>query len=145
MAKHHGYWGTLTYSRWKSMMSRCYNVNASNYKYYGGKGIAVCEEWHTFGNFLNDMGECPSKAMTLDRADNALDYAKNNCTWATQAIQNANRTNCILLTFEGKTQNVSSWAKDLNFTANALNQRLRLGWSVERALTTPMKKRTLKK
>lgn len=138
--KHRGCW-TLTYARWKSMMARCNNPNATNYKYYGALGITICERWHEFTAFLSDMGECPSRAMTLDRIENSIGYKPGNCRWATQAAQNKNRSYCVLLTFNGITKNVTDWAAYVGITPNALNQRLRLGWSVERALTQPLKKR----
>lgn len=137
----HGGCGTLTYARWKSMMARCHNPNATNYKYYGALGMAVCERWHDFTSFLADMGECPARSMTLDRKENSKGYEPGNCQWATQAAQNKNRSHCVQLTFNGITQNASDWAALVGITPNALNQRLYLGWSIERALTQPLKKR----
>lgn len=140
----HGRHGTLTYARWKSMMARCYQKNASNYQYYGALGIAVCERWHDFNLFLSDMGECPSRAMTLDRRKNNLGYDPENCRWTTQAEQNKNRSSCVLLTYKGITKNATEWAAEIGMSANTLNQRLYHGWSVERALTQPLKKRSVK-
>ena len=139
--KRHGGHGTLTYARWKSMMARCYQKNAANYKYYGALGITVCERWHDYVSFLADMGECPSREMTLDRRKNKLGYAPENCRWTTQTEQNKNRSHCVPLTYNGITKNAADWAADIGISANALNQRLYLGWSIERALTQPLKKR----
>lgn len=140
----HGGCGTLTYARWKSMMARCHNPNATNYKYYGALGITVCEQWHNFTAFLNDMGECASRSMTLDRKENSKGYEPGNCQWVTQAEQNKNRSCCVILTFNGITQNVTDWAEFVGMSSNALSQRLYLGWCVERALTQPLKKRSKK-
>ncbi len=144
----HGGCGTLTYARWKSMIARCYQVNAENFKYYGGKGIRVCPEWRNFPGFLSGMGECPNETMTLDRIDNDLDYSVDNCRWVTQAVQNNNRSYCVPLTYDGITKNIVEWANDndtgINITPNALAMRIRLGWTVERALTCPVKSRTAK-
>lgn len=137
----HGGHGTLTYARWKSMMQRCYTTTASNYRYYGGKGIAVCERWHDFVAFLADMGEC-SKAETLDRINNAKGYEPGNCRWATMAEQNRNRTNCIELTHAGRTMILRDWAEEIGISANALAMRIRLGWDTARALTQPLKTRS---
>lgn len=140
----HGGHGTLTYSRWKSMMQRCNDTNHVAYPRYGGAGVAVSERWRDFASFLADMGECPGKEMTLDRIRNELGYEPGNCRWATTAEQNRNRAHCVSLTHNGITQNVTEWAAAVGMTPNALSMRLRLGWSVERALTQPLKARTVR-
>lgn len=134
----HGGHGTLTYARWKSMMQRCHDPKSRNYRYYGGAGVKVCDAWFDFAAFRSDMGECPDKAMTLDRIDNSRGYEPGNCRWLTQADQNRNRpAHAVLLTHEGVTRSVTEWAAVAGLTANTLRMRLRLGWGVEKALTTP--------
>ena len=125
------------------MMQRCNDTSHVGYPRYGGAGVTVCECWHDFASFLTDMGECPGKEMTLDRIRNELGYEPGNCQWATKADQNRNRAHCVLLTHNGTTQNVTDWAEAVGMTPNALSMRLRLGWSVERALTQPLKARTI--
>lgn len=137
----HGGHGTLTYARWKSMTQRCCNPNATNFKDYGAVGVTVCERWRDFDAFRADMGECPSRSMTLDRMKNERGYEPGNCRWATKAEQNRNRSSCVELTHAGVTRNVAEWAEAIGMSANALSMRLRLGWSVERAITTPLKPR----
>jgi len=83
-------YGSKTYNSWRGMIQRCTNPNSSRYKYYGGRGITVCERWRSFANFLVDMGERP-EGLKLERRDNDSSYCKNNCTWATQKEQNNNR------------------------------------------------------
>lgn len=80
-----------TYRTWRSMVQRCADPNNISYKYYGGRGIKVCERWQKFENFLADMGERP-QGMTLDRyPDNNGNYEVGNCRWATAIQQRANR------------------------------------------------------
>ena len=71
-----------TYRCWAHMLSRCYNPKAHSYRWYGGKGIRVCDRWRDFGNFIADMGEKP-QGLTLDRIDSAKDYSPDNCRWTT--------------------------------------------------------------
>ena len=132
----HGGHGSLTYARWKSMMARCYQVNATNYRYYGALGVTVCERWHDFATFRAYMGECPDRSMTLDRIKNEQGYQPGNCRWATQAEQNRNRpSHSVTLTLNGITKSVADWAAETGISANTIHQRLNLGWSHERALT----------
>lgn len=140
----HGGCGTLTYARWKSMMARCYNKRATNFKYYGAKGILVCEQWHDYREFLRNMGECPSPDMTVERVDNELSYTPDNCIWMSKANQNKHRSHCVQLTHDGRTRNLTDWAKEVGISANSLAMRIRLGWDTERALMQPLKRRTSK-
>lgn len=121
------------------MVQRCHDPKAENYRYYGAEGVTVCAQWrHSFARFVADLGQCPSAGMTLERLDNSKPYAPGNCRWATRAEQNRNRRSCVLLTHDGRTLILSDWARELGLTPNALRMRLvKLGWSVERALTTP--------
>ena len=82
------------YRIWSNMMTRCNNPKSSNYKYYGGRGISVSEEWKNFSNFYCDMGDCP-EGYTLDRIDVNGNYEKLNCRWADWKTQAANRRNNI--------------------------------------------------
>lgn len=72
------------------MKSRRGNANTPNYYKYGGKGIAVCDRWMVFSNFLEDMGVRPEKT-TLDRIDSESDYTPENCRWSDIYTQNNNR------------------------------------------------------
>ena len=75
---------------WRSMVARCTNPAQQSYKYYGARGITVCERWMQYENFLADMGE-PTKGMSLDRVDNDKGYAPDNCRWATASEQQKNK------------------------------------------------------
>jgi hypothetical protein len=72
------------------MLARTTNAARHNFKYYGGRGIAVCERWKSFENFLADMGERPA-GTTLDRIDVNGNYEPGNCRWADAKTQIANR------------------------------------------------------
>jgi hypothetical protein len=79
-----------TYTTWSCMKRRCQSVENSNYRFYGGRGIKVCERWQTFENFLADMGERPA-GKTLDRIEVNGNYEPGNCKWSTHSEQVRNR------------------------------------------------------
>lgn len=118
------------------MVGRCHNPRNQAYLNYGGRGIKVCAEWRKFENFYADMGE-PAAGLTLDRMDNNLGYSKANCQWVTVKVQQNNKRSNVRLHFEGKTLNVTQWAKLLNTPRQLIYDRLRAGWPVARALTEP--------
>jgi hypothetical protein len=128
---------TLVYMCWGSMMKRCYNSKHRDFKYYGGRGIKVCERWHKFENFFEDMGN-PPEGMTLDRIDNDGDYTPENCRWATWEEQQNNRGNNHWVEFKGERKTVTQWERSLGMNKNTLWRRLYRGWSIEQALTTPV-------
>jgi len=73
------------------MKGRCYNKNKDNYRWYGGRGITVCDEWkNDFLQFVKDVGEKPTPKHTLDRINNNGNYEPSNCRWATHSEQMKN-------------------------------------------------------
>ena len=129
-----------TYASWQQMVQRCTNPSNKSYCNYGGRGITVCGRWGKFENFLEDMGEVP-EGHQIDRIDNNGNYCKSNCRWATRKEQGRNKRNNLFITYKGKTQLLVECAEQLGVKYYTLWSRLSRGWSIERALTTPVKKR----
>lgn len=127
------------YQAWKSMKQRCNNPKNKQWDDYGGRGITVCKSWKWFGNFYRDMG-MPPPDTSLDRIDNDGNYEPGNCRWATKEEQDNNRRSNRNLTWKGRTQTVSQWARELGMNKRTLLNRLNTGWLVDQALTTPVKK-----
>lgn len=130
--------GTRTHMAWKNMRARCRNTKRPDYERYGGRGITFCERWERFENFLADMGEMP-EGMSLDRIDNDKGYEPANCRWATATQQGRNQRKSLIITFQGRTMHLQDWSQELELPYNVLRERLRNGWTIERAFATPVR------
>lgn len=127
-----------TYRTWIQMKQRCYTKSQTSYPLYGGRGIRVCPRWHDYKNFLQDMGIKPD-GMTLDRIDTNGDYHPANCRWASPQDQANNKRSNHYLTFDGKSQTITQWADEIGIQRETIKTRLKLGWPVDRILSTPIK------
>lgn len=130
---HHGMSKTRTFRIWGGMLNRCHNKNSPLYENYGGRGIAVCERWKSFNNFLADMGEVP-KGLSIERLDNNANYCPENCVWADVKVQGRNRRTNRFITFNGQKQCLKAWSEQLGISHMALSSRLKI-WPIDRALT----------
>lgn len=125
-----------TYQTWCNMRRRCGNPRNKDYARYGGKGIAVCERWSVFQNFLDDLGIKPTAEHGIDRIDYKKGYEPGNCRWADVMTQALNKSDIILLEYKGKKLPLTEWCRMLDKKPEMVRSRIRAGWSTERALET---------
>jgi hypothetical protein len=133
----HGMSRTKVYQVYRAMLARCLSPNHPQYDDYGGRGIAVCERWMAFENFLADMGE-PPDGMTLDRLENNKGYEPGNCAWRTRRQQQNNMRSNRVLELDGRSMTASEWARELGWSINTIHSRVKAGWDDRRILTTPV-------
>lgn len=127
-----------TYRVWSQIKRRCLVPTNKDYRYYGARGISVCERWWKFENFLADMGERPAN-RSIDRINNNGNYEPGNCRWATVVEQQRNRGNIIMLTFKGETKPLTAWAEQIGLKEKTLRARIYdSGWPVDLAISTPL-------
>lgn len=133
----HGGSHSRTYRIWISMRARCSDKNHSSFRYYGGRGITVCERWQSsFTNFLEDMGEPPTSKHSIDRfPDKNGNYEHANCRWATQQEQNRNTTSNRTATLNGETLCLAEWSDRIGISDDCIADRIDRGWEIADALS----------
>lgn len=119
--------GKPEYVAWRNMLNRCENPNWPRYADYGGRGIGVCDRWHRYENFLEDMGERPSSKHSLERLKNDEGYRPGNCVWATKRSQANNNRRSVRINFRGRTQSLMEWAEELDINYQMTAYRIRNG------------------
>lgn len=134
---------TRLYHIWIDMRQRCMNPNQPDYPRWGGRGISVCEPWlESFDNFRKwAMESGYTDYLTIDRIDVNGNYCPENCRWATYEDQANNRRSSKLIEYKGEIRSETQWSRLLGGNRNLVHSRLKSGWSIEKALTTPVHKR----
>ena len=131
------------YKIWSDMKKRCTNKSHRSYKDYGGRGIKVCEEWMHYPQRFYEWSICNGyeDTLSIDRIDVDGDYCPENCRWADRVTQANNCRSNHYLTYNGETKTIAEWARELGIISDVIRARLsKLGWSVERTLSTPLLK-----
>lgn len=122
------------YDTWKNMMDRCYTPTHRSYPHYGARGIEVWSGWHDVRAFIRDMAPRP-RGYTLDRIDNNGNYGPGNCRWASKETQANNTSLNHNLTYRGATRTLAQWSRIMGLLESTIRERIKAGWSVEKALS----------
>ena len=123
--KTHGMRGTRLYRVWAGMKTRVMNENAPNFKFYGGRGISVCDEWLEFEPFQSwALANGYTDSLTIDRINVNGDYEPGNCRWVTKAQQHNNMRSNRIITFMGEAYTLTEWSKLLGINRATLHGRL---------------------
>lgn len=131
------YTRTPEYDTWSHMKNRCLNTKNKDFKWYGGRGIKICERWlNSYEDFLSDMGRRPAGG-TLDRKDSNGDYCKDNCRWITIQEQQRNKRSNHLITINGVTKILEDWCLDFHISRKTVHGRINLGWAIEDLFLPP--------
>lgn len=123
------------FKSWDAMMQRCYRESDRCFPIYGGRGILVCERWHNFFAFREDMGPRPN-GHSLDRINPDGNYEPSNCRWATLKDQARNKRNNRRIELNGETRTLIEWGEAHGVSPDIISHRLASGWTKERAITT---------
>lgn len=140
----HGGRNERLYGVWNGMKNRCYDADDRAFKWYGGRGIKVCDEWvNDYGAFRqwaleNGYDDSLNKyECTIDRINDNGDYSPDNCRFTNMVVQNNNRRSNVVITFNGESHTLKEWSYITGLNYSMLKKRYKYGWSAERMLSTP--------
>lgn len=129
------------YDIWNLMKQRCFNERRPDFKWYGGRGISVCDEWRLsyqhFEAWALQNGY--DDTLTVDRVDTNGPYSPENCRWIPFSQQRENTSQCHLVTINGKTQSVKNWCRQFGISHSMVYERIHRGAPVLEALFVPPK------
>jgi hypothetical protein len=128
------------YYIWRGIVDRCCNPNDSAYKFYGQRGITICDEWRNdflvFYHWCLDNGW--KKGLQTDRINTYGCYEPSNCRFVTSKENNNNRRNNVLFTVNNETKTLSQWSETSKIEASIIRKRIKRGWSIENAIYKPV-------
>jgi hypothetical protein len=137
----HGDSKSPEYRAWLQMKRRCLDPSLDSYPNYGGRGIKLYPEWESsFETFIKDVGRRPSPDHSLDRIDVDGDYVPSNVRWSTRREQQWNKRTSRMVEVDGLMVPAGKLAFEAGIHVNVLMRRLSFGWTLDRALTTPVKR-----
>lgn len=124
----HGKACTNIHSTWKSMTQRCCNPNATSFKYYGARGISVCEEWkrdfQAFYDYVSQLPHFGEEGYSIDRINNNGNYEPGNVKWSTRKEQSSNRRSCKYVYYEGEILTVAELSEKIGVSAKTLYSKI---------------------
>lgn len=126
------------YRTWSGMHNRCYDPTHDRYKWYGGKGISICDEWQDFMTFRTwALANGYNDDLTIDRIDSDGNYRPDNCQWVDMKVQANNRNNNRVLQYKSKKYTATQLAEAHGMSPHTVFNRLKLGWTVDQIVNTP--------
>lgn len=124
-----------------AIKNRCYNPNSINYERYGAKGISIYPEW-----LKNPVSFCEwaykngyNENLTIDRINSKGNYEPSNCRWVNYETQANNKSNIPKYEYNNKKLSIAEWSRLYHISKSALTHRIKRGWDIEKALTTPVR------
>jgi hypothetical protein len=142
----HGKTESRLYNIWCSMKQRCYNKKHKEFKYWGGKGVFICNEWkNNFQSFYDwAMKNGYDENLSIDRIDCDGNYEPSNCRWATPKEQVINALKDKMIKYKNENHTIAEWSEIVKIPYGCLYTRINtLGWDVEKALKTKSRKKQI--
>lgn len=139
----HGGYKERLYGILKNMKRRCNNNKYKRYKFYGGKGVKICDEWKSYSVFRKwALNNGYKDNLTIGRIDNDRDYCPSNCRWENISQQANNTSRSVFLSHNGLRMTSSQWAVRLGLTYNQVKNSLTRGYTIEEIINRKPKFKT---
>ena len=130
---------TRLYAIWCGIKTRCFNKKYTGYKYYGGRGIKVCDLWLEYEYFKEwALQSGYNDDLQIDRIDNNGDYSPDNCRWVEQKKQNRNTSRNRYFEIDGQKKCMAEWCEYYGINRQVVELRIKSGWDVEEAFRKPV-------
>lgn len=139
-SKTHGMSNSRIFGIWAGMIARCYSPGDYHYKWYGARGIDICDEWRDcFQNFYDwSIKNGYDESKSIDRIDNNKGYCPNNCRWASYKEQMRNTSRNHMICYDNQERCLTEWAEIAGIPESTFRSRMKRGWSMERIMNTPL-------
>ena len=144
MKRKHGETKTKLFHVWAGIKTRCNNPNSISYRFYGERGIEICDEWARSFSAFRDwaLANGYREGLYIGRIESDGDYEPGNCRWVTMKENNRNRHSNTLITYNGETHCIAEWAEIKGMRYSILQRRLsNPHFTLEQAFEQPVKKR----
>lgn len=131
------------YKIWFGMKERCENPSEKSYRYYGERGISVCDEWHDYEEFRSwALSHGYNKDLTIDRIDVDGIYSPDNCRWVNYKTQANNKRSCRYVEINGEIKTITEWCEIYGINRSTTCSRIdRFGWNPVDAIVLPAAKK----
>ena len=134
----HGLHKHKLYNVWQGIKTRCYNSKSNRYKYYGGRGIGICEEWLDFMAFFDwAISHGYEEGLTLDRIGRNKNYSPDNCQWVDYNQQNSHKSDQKRIFYKGKELTLKEASEIAKVPLSTIYQRLRRGMNHNEVIESP--------
>lgn len=112
---------------YNKIKQRCYEENNKDYKWYGGKGIKICDEWLNDPKLFEEwsLQNGYTDELTIDRINEDKNYSPDNCRWIPRIYNSKYKSTTSIIEVDGEVHTGKDWSKILGFGVNRINTYIR--------------------